>query len=105
MTRGDVWWAELPLPAGKRPVILVSRESSYAIRSKVTVIEVSTTIRLLPTEVPMGPAEGLPRPCVANADNLVTIPKQWLSSRIATLGPNKLKALDDALRFALDLGE
>jgi mRNA interferase MazF len=101
--RGEIWWAEMPLPAGKRPVVLVSRESSYAIRMSVTVAEVSRTIRGIATEVALGPRDGLPAKCVANTDNLVTIPKTWLTRCIAPLSPSKSKALDEALRFALGL--
>ena len=30
MKRGEIWWVGMPLPAGKRPVVLASRDSSYA---------------------------------------------------------------------------
>jgi mRNA-degrading endonuclease toxin of MazEF toxin-antitoxin module len=40
---------------------------------------------------------------VANADNVVTIPKTWLEERIAALRPDKVAALDGALRFSLGL--
>jgi mRNA interferase MazF len=104
MKRGEIWWAEMPLPAGKRPVVLVSRESSYAVRSSVTVAEVSRTLRGIANEVALGPRDGLPVKCVANADNLVTIPKTWLTSCISQLSQSKSKAFDEALRFALGLG-
>lgn len=103
MKRGEVWWARMPAPAGRRPVVLVSRDSSYAVRASVTVVEVSRTVRAIPTEVPLGKREGLPQRCAVNADNLVTIPKTWLEQRIAALSPEKLEALNSALRFALAL--
>ena len=104
MRRGEIWWARMPLPAGRRPVVLVSRDSSYAVRTSITVVEVSRTLRTIPTEVPLGRREGLPARCAANADNLLTIPKTWLETRIAPLSRDKLEALDAALRFALALG-
>jgi mRNA interferase MazF len=103
MRRGEIWWARLPSPAGRRPVVLVSRDSAYAVRSSVTVVEVSRTLRTIPTEVPLGKREGLPQRCAANADNVVTIPKAWLEARVAALSAEKLEALDAALRFALAL--
>ena len=103
MRRGELWWARLPQPAGRRPVVLVSRDSAYAVRASVSVVEVSTTLRGIPSEVALGVKDGLPRRCVANADNVVTIPKAWLEERISPLHPEKLKALDDALRFSLGL--
>jgi mRNA interferase MazF len=64
---------------------------------------VSRTVRGIPSEVPLGARDGLPAKCVANADNLVTIPKTWLSSRLSQLSSAKLAALDEALRFALGM--
>ena len=46
-------------------------------------MEVSRTVRAIPTEVPLGKREGLPQRCAANADTVVTIPKIWLEARIA----------------------
>ena len=104
MTRDEVWWARMPLPIGRRPVVLVSRDAAYSVKTKITVAEVSTTVRGIPSEVPLGVADGLPRRCAANADNLVTISKARLEAQIARLRPDKLAALDEALRFSLGLG-
>lgn len=84
-------------------MVLVSRDSSYAVRASVTVVEVSTTVRGIPTEVPLSKRDGLPKRCVVNTDNIVTIPKTWLHSRIESLHPEKIAALDAALRFSLAL--
>lgn len=101
MKRGEIWWAKLPLPAGRRPVVLISRDSSYAVRAAITVAEVSTTIRGIPTEVLLTKRDGLPKRCAINTDNLVTIPKSWLDSQITALPLEKLSALEAALKFAL----
>lgn len=63
----------------------------------------TTRIRNIPAEVPLGPEDGLPRPCVANLDIITTIAKASLRERIARPGFNKLEAIDRALRFALGL--
>jgi mRNA interferase MazF len=103
MTRGEVWWAELPPPAGRRPVLLVSRPEAYRIRQHVTVAPISRTIRGIPTEVLLGPKDGLPRRSVANLDSLVTIDKTILKSRLASLGPSRIEAVNTAIKFALNL--
>jgi mRNA interferase MazF len=104
MKRGEIWWANMPVPAGRRPVVLVSREAAYApVRTRVIVVEVSRTIRSIATEVVLGRRDGLPQRCVANADNVATIPKTWLDVRIGSLAPDRVAALDQALRFALQL--
>ncbi len=105
MRRGEVWWAELGPPASRRPVVLLSRDDAYAIRSRLTVAPVTTRQRGIPSEVALGPEEGLPRPCVANLDSITTIPKANLRERVAYLPLVKRLAIDDALIFALGLAE
>jgi len=103
MRRGELWWAELPAPAGKRPVVLLSRNEAYAVRELITVAPVTTRIRQIPTEVPLGSEEGLPKRCVANLDTITTIPKGTLTERISALPAVKLSEVERALRFALGL--
>ncbi len=103
MRRGEVWWAEFTKPSGGRPVVLLSREEAYGVRELVTIAPVTTRIRSLPVEVPLGPDEGLDRPCVANLDTITTIPKSALTRRIARLPARKLREVEEALKFALGL--
>jgi mRNA interferase MazF len=103
MRRGEVWWAALPLPIGRRPVVLLSRDEAYAVRNAVTVAEVTTTIRGIPVEVTLGPEDGLPKRCVVNLDTLVTIRKELLTERITLLGSEKIEQIDRAIKFALCL--
>jgi len=56
----------LPKPACRRPVLLLSRDDAYSYLNKFIVVEITTTIRNIPIEVPLGRAEGLAKPCVAN---------------------------------------
>ena len=103
MQRGEVWWAHFPKPVGRRPVVLVSRDRAIQVRQSVTVAAITTTVRDIPVEVPLGPEDGLPKPCVANCDVLTTVPKTILAQRLGLLRPAKLHAVNDALRFALGL--
>ena len=103
MKRGELWWADLPAPVGRRPVLLLSRDRAYAVRNAVTVAFVTTTIRNIPVEVPLGPADGLPKPCVVNLDVINTIPKSRLAQRIGMLSTAKMAEVVVAARFALDL--
>ena len=105
MRRGGIWWAELAPPAGRRPVLLLSRNEAYAVRELVTVAPVTTRIRHIPTEVPLGPEDGLPQRCIVNLDSITTIAKASLRERLATLSVQKLKAVETALQFALGLQE
>src|SRR2546428_5926492 len=103
MRRGEVWWADLPPPAGRRPVVLLSRNEAYAVRQLVIVAPITTRVRRIPTEVPLGPEEGLPKACIVNLDTITTIPKHTLTEPIGPLPPGKLAAVERALRFALEL--
>ena len=105
MRRGEIWWAELAAPAGRRPVLLLSRNEAYAVRELVTVAPVTTRIRHIASEVSLGPEEGLPRPCVVNLDSVTTIAKGSLRDRLTSLSSEKLKEVEVALHFALGLEE
>jgi mRNA interferase MazF len=84
-------------------VLLLSRDEAYRVRAFVTVAPVTTRIRTIPVEVPLGAEDGMPRQCVVNLDSLVTIARSRLERPIARLGPDKMKAIEAAIRFALDL--
>ena len=103
MKRGEVWWAQLPDPAGRRPVVLLSRDSAYRVRSAVTVAPVTRTIRNIPVEVLLDQKDGLPSRCVVNLDDVTTISKSFLKERITALSAERIQQIDDAIRFALDL--
>ena len=103
MKRGEVWWAELPAPAGRRPVVLLSRDVAYAVRTAVTVAPVTRTIRDIPTEVLLGPEDGLPARCAASLDDITTIPKSLLRLRLVELPPSRMAEIEAAISFALDL--
>jgi len=103
MQRGEVWWAELPRPIGRRPVVLLSRDEAYAVRNAVTVGEVTTKIRGIPVEVVLGPEDGLPKKCVVNLDTIATIRKDLLVERISLLRSEKLRQIDEAIKFSLSI--
>ncbi len=104
MRRGEIWWAELAPPAGRRPVLLLSRNSVYPVRNAVTVATVTRTVRNIPVEVPLGPEDGMPAKCVVNLDEIVTIRKSRIGERITSLSDEKMTAVSRAIIFALDLG-
>ena len=103
MKRGEIWWAELSPPVGRRPLLLLSRNEAYAVRELVTVAPVTTRIRHIPSEVPLGPEDGLPKACVANVDLITTIAKSSLHERLTSLSTEKLTSVDAAIRFALGM--
>jgi mRNA interferase MazF len=81
--------AGAPAPIGRRPVLLLTRTSAYQYLAKVMVAEVTTTIRGIPQEVPLGRREGLERPSVANLDNVHVVARSRLSELIGALGSDR----------------
>jgi mRNA interferase MazF len=84
-----------------RPALIVQRDVAIAVMDRVTVAPVTSTIRQLPTCVPLGPDEGLRMDCVANFDSMAVVPKYALTRRLGDLGVRHheictaLKALAD----------
>ncbi len=103
MNRGEVWWVEMPLPAGRRPAVLLSRNSAYRVRAAVTVAPITRMVRNIPVEVLLGQRDGMPTRCVVNLDDITTIPKLLIKQRITTLSAVRIQEIDDAIRFALEL--
>jgi mRNA interferase MazF len=103
MRRGEVWWAQLSGPAARRPVVLLTRNAAYQVRTSVTVAPLTTTIRDIPVEVRLGPQQGLPRACVANLDEVQTIRKDRLIRQLTVLPAEVMAEIDRSLKFALGL--
>lgn len=98
VARGEIYWADLGPPAGRRPVCLLTRDAAAGVRASVTCAPITRTVRDIDSEVEIGPDQGLGERYVINCDNIVTIPK-W------SLDPGPTGQLDRALRYALDIGD
>jgi len=101
----EIWWASLLPPAGRRPVLLLSRDQAYSYLNKCLVIEITSTVRNIAVEVPLGRGEGLQRKCVANCDNIRTVPRSALTERIGRLPPARCAELKRSLGHALGWDE
>ena len=101
MKQYEIWWAVLPKPAGRRPVLLLSRDDAYTVLNKYIAAEITATIRHIPIEVKLGTAEGMPKPCVVNCDNLRTISKAHLEKRISRISSKRIVEVKRALGYAL----
>ena len=103
MKRGEVWWVDLPAPAGRRPAVLLSRDAAYRVRAAITVVPITRTVRNIPVEVVLDRSDGMPARCVVNLDDITTLPKVLIKQRITDLSTEKIRQVDEAIRFALDL--
>lgn len=99
MNRGEVWWLEHP-EAGRRPACVLTRAAAVPVLNAVLVAPATRTIRGLPTEVPLGPDDGMPADCVLAFDALTTVPKAMLTERITAVPEARHGELCEALRVA-----
>lgn len=104
VARGDLIWADLGPPAGRRPVCVLTRDAAIEVLTAVTCAPITRTIRGIRSEVEVGPHEGLPETSVINCDNVITVPIELFEN--TPMGHLDLDArvrLDQALRYALDI--
>jgi mRNA interferase MazF len=86
-----------------RPVLILTRELVRPHLRRVTVALITSTVRGLSTEVPVGVANGLDGDGVVSCDNIVTVPVDTLGRQIGRLLPSQESALSAAIRAAFDL--
>jgi mRNA interferase MazF len=99
VNRGEVWWVAHP-DAGRRPACVLTRQAAISVLNSVLVAPATRTVRGIPTEVPLTRADGMPDDCALSFDNLTTVPKALLTTRITRVPDAKLPQLCDALRAA-----
>ena len=99
--RGEVWWGEIE-DLGRRPFLIMSRSAAIPVLNNVLAAPVTRTVRNIPTEVSLGPDDGMPAECAATFDNLRVVPKASLVDRISALEPTRLVLACTALRTAVD---
>lgn len=87
----------------RRPVLVLTREIVVPHIDRITVAPITTAIRGLSTELPLGPANGLDEPCVANCDSIVTVAAAAIGPRIGYLLRSQEPDLATAIDLAFDL--
>lgn len=85
--QGDIWWAEAE--DRRRPVLIVTRSEAIPVLTSIVVAPITRTVRGIPTEVSLGPEQGLPEPCVASFDNLQPIRRSFLTQRLGRLAADQ----------------
>jgi mRNA-degrading endonuclease toxin of MazEF toxin-antitoxin module len=98
--QGEIWWANLPAPAGRRPVFVLTRDEGIATLSNVTVAPLTRSVRYLDTEVVLTPDQGVPSLCAISLDNILTIPQDVLDRRILRAKREITAQVFDAIRAA-----
>jgi len=101
VNRGEIWQYSFPAPDRRRPVLVLTRQETLSLLNTVTVAPITATIRGVPSEVVVGTEQGLKKKSAVNLHHLVTVPRAGLRSFVATLSPEVLAEVREALLFAL----
>lgn len=101
-SRAEVWWCEL-LDAGRRPVVVLSRDAALAAFRRAVVAPCTTTVRGVPSEVELTPGtDPVPRRCVVNLDSLESVSVAYLVQRLGRLSDERVREVCAALAVAVD---
>lgn len=101
IARGDIRLYRFSAPDKKRPVLVLTRDSSIGYLSTATVAPITSTVRGVPSEVILDEADGMKTPCAVNLHNLITVPQQRLEKRVSQLSSRRMKEVCGAMRFSL----
>lgn len=107
MKRGEVWWASLPAPIGRRPVLVIQSNAFNDTRLRSVIVCLITSNLALEgapgnVRLPAGEA-GLPKACVVNISQLYTVERASLTERLGTLAAAFQQRVDLGLRLVLEL--
>lgn len=106
MKRGEMYRVAHPShdPKKFRVFVIVSRQVLIDSRfSTVVCAPIYTAFDGLASQVLVGQDEGLKHDSSVHCDELVSLPKSMLTNFIGTLPSQKITALNQALRVALDI--
>jgi mRNA interferase MazF len=99
--RGEVWWCELPEVA-RRPVVVLSRDAAIPRLRRALIGPCTTTIRGIPSEVPLDPTEDpIPRASVVNLDSVESVSIGTLVERLGRLSDERMRQICAALEIAV----
>lgn len=98
MKRGEIWWHEPP-EAKRRPVLILTRDEAINQLNKLVAAPATGTVRGIPSEVSLGPDDGMPHESAISLDNTTLVRRALLIERITTLGPDKMAEVCRALAY------
>lgn len=100
--RGEVWWCELP-EVGRRPVVVLSRDAAIPRLGRTLIGPCTTTVRGLPSEVVLDPADDpVPKRSAVNLDSVESVTVGALVERLGRLSGDRMAEVCRALAVAVD---
>lgn len=95
---GQIWWADIDKV---RPVLVLTRSAVAERVHRVLVAPITSTVRDIPVEVPLGPDDGVAAGSVANLDNTQLVPVAWLLQRAGTVERERWSQVCAAMAHAI----
>jgi mRNA interferase MazF len=112
VSRGQIWWAELPNPTGSelgftRPVLVIQADSFSQSRiSTIVVMAITSNLRLVkaPGNVSLPKSKsGLAKDSVANVSQISTLDKEDLTEVIGTVDRLTMQQVDEGIKLLLSV--
>lgn len=100
---GEVWFAELGMVEKSRPVLVLAYPQPADARALAVVAPLTSQIRGLRGEVPLGKPRWLPKVSAVNVQGLASFDPSKLARHLGTLPPQQYGAVKAALRELLRL--
>ena len=91
-------------PDKQRPALLLTRDSILGALGSVTVAPITSTIREVDSEVRLGIDDGMKAPCALNFHSVMTVRKNAIGRRVASLSPERMGEVCAAMNYALGCG-
>jgi mRNA interferase MazF len=101
LSRGEIRWYRFSHPDKRRPVLILTRDSILDYLGETTVAPITSTVRGIPSEVPLTKADGMRTDCAVNLDHLQTVSREKLGALITTLTPLRMRQVKQAVLFGL----
>jgi mRNA interferase MazF len=98
--RGDIYWCDLDK---KRPVVILTRDALIPHLSNLSVAPLTTRVRGISSQVILETFDGISERSAITMDNIQTIPKESLNGFVASLSRTRLREIQRAVTFALEL--
>jgi mRNA interferase MazF len=112
INRGEIWWADLPEPAGsspgyRRPVVVIQSDIFNKTNLNTSIVALVTTnleLEKIRGNVLLNKQQsGLPKNSIVNVTQVFTLDKSLLFEFVGTLSERKMEQIDEGLRLVLNL--
>jgi len=94
-----VWWYD-DQRSGRRPFLILTRDEAIPVLNQILAVPATRTIRQIPTEVLLGPDDGMPHECVLSVDNVTLVRPALCTALVTRLGEPIMALVCEAFRRA-----